>query len=162
MAKRNTAKTARSSGIANPPRQRSMVWLQGLLCGAMVTLATPTALLLGVLLGPALLALVLDRQAGRPTARSIALCSMAASIEPLRSLWMADHSMATALALLGNLEIIGAAWSAAAGGWLLAEVMPIAVRAMLETTSRARAAHLRAARTRLMEEWRLDPNSADQ
>src|SRR5690349_1624154 len=35
-----------------PRRQRSFVWLQGLLCGALATLATPTALLLGVLLAP--------------------------------------------------------------------------------------------------------------
>ena len=69
------------------PRQHSLIWLQGLLCGAMVTLATPTALLLGVLLGPALLAIVLDREPGRPRARSIALCSMAAAVDPLRTLW---------------------------------------------------------------------------
>ena len=59
-----------------PRRQRSFVWLQGLLCGALATLATPTALLLGVLLAPALLAIALDQDAGRPRARSIALFSM--------------------------------------------------------------------------------------
>ncbi len=95
----------------------------------MATLATPTALLLGVLLGPALLAIALDHEPGRPRARSIALCSMAAAVEPLRTLWTAGHSMATASALLGNLQIVGTAWSAAAAGWLLAEVTPIAVRA---------------------------------
>ncbi len=94
MAKRSTGKTVSGGGTATKPRQHSLVWLQGLLCGAMVTLATPTALLLGVLLGPALLALMLDRQPGRPKARSIALCSMAASIDPLRTLWMTGHSMA--------------------------------------------------------------------
>src|ERR1041384_3722306 len=47
-----------------PPRQRSFVWLQGLLCGALATLATPTALLLGVLLAPAFLAIALDQAAG--------------------------------------------------------------------------------------------------
>ena len=155
MAKRSTGKTVSGGGTATKPRQHSLVWLQGLLCGAMVTLATPTALLLGVLLGPALLALMLDRQPGRPKARSIALCSMAASIDPLRTLWMTDHSMATAVALLGNPRFVGAAWSAAAGGWLLAEVMPIAVRATLEALSLSRAARLRAERARLMEEWGL-------
>lgn len=155
MAKRSTGKTVSGGGTATKPRQHSLVWLQGLLCGAMVTLATPTALLLGVLLGPALLALMLDRQPGRPKARSIALCSMAASIDPLRTLWITDHSMGTAMALLGNPRFVGAAWSAAAGGWLLAEVMPIAVRATLEALSLSRAARLRAERARLMEEWGL-------
>lgn len=68
-----------------PRRQRSFVWLQGLLCGALATLATPTALLLGVLLAPALLAIALDQDPGRPRARSIALFSMAASVGPLRT-----------------------------------------------------------------------------
>ena len=82
MAKR---KAANKPATDAKPRQRSMIWLQGLLCGAMVTLATPTALLLGVLLGPALLAIALDHEPGRPRARSIALWSMAAAVIPLRS-----------------------------------------------------------------------------
>src|ERR1700723_979288 len=105
MAKSNAAKVASGGGGSAPPRQHSMVWLQGLLCGALVTLAPSTALLLGVLLGPALLAMVLDRQPGRPRARSIALCSVAASIDPLRILWVAGHGMATATALLGDLRV---------------------------------------------------------
>jgi hypothetical protein len=157
MAKRSVGKTITGAGSVAQPRQHSMVWLQGLLCGAMVTLATPTALLLGVLLGPVVLALVLDRQPGRPRARSIALCGMAASVDPLRTLWMTDHSMATATALLGHLQIVGAAWIAAAAGWLLAEVMPIAVRVALEALSISRAARLRTLRARLVEEWGLDP-----
>ena len=159
MAKR---KAANKPGTAPKPRQHSMIWLQGLLCGAMVTLATPTALLLGVLLGPALLAIALDREPGRPRARSIALCSMAAAVNPLRTLWTAGHSIATATALLGDFQILATAWSAAAGGWLLAEAMPIAVRAALEALSIARAARLRAERVRLVEAWGLEPPAADQ
>jgi hypothetical protein len=162
MAKRNPAKAANNAIAAPQPKQHSLVWLQGLLCGAVVTLATPTALLLGVLLGPALLALLCDRQPGRPKARSIALCSMAASIDPLRTLWVAGHSMSAAMALLGNTQIIVVAWSAAATGWLLAEIIPVAVRAALEALSISRAARLRAARAALIEEWGLDPVSNDQ
>ena len=47
-------------------RQHSMVWLQGLTCGAVVTLAPGVAVLLGLLLGPGLLALLLDREPGTP------------------------------------------------------------------------------------------------
>lgn len=154
MAKGSAAKVESGGGGGVPPRQHSMVWMQGLLCGALVTLAPPTALLLGVLLGPALLAMVLDGQPGRPRARSIALCSMAASIGPLLILWT-GQGMATATALLADLRVTGAAWSAAAGGWLLAEVMPIAVRATLEALSMSRASQLRMARARLVEEWNL-------
>jgi hypothetical protein len=128
----------------------------------MATLATPTALLLGVLLAPALLAVVLDHQPGRPRARSIALCSMAAAVDPLRTLWTTGHTIATATALLGNLRIVGMAWSAAAAGWLLAEITPIAVRAALEGLGIARAARLRAERAKLVEIWGLETLPGDQ
>ena len=137
-------------------RQHSLVWLQGLACGALVTLATPTATLLGILLAPALLAVMFDHEPGRPRARSIGLCNMVAAVEPLHILWTTGHSMATATALLGNPQLIGKAWSAAAAGWLLAEVLPIGVRAILETLSIARTNKLRAERARLVEAWGLE------
>ena len=160
MAKRSGSK---KSAVAAPPRQHSLIWLQGLLCGAMATLATPTAVLLGVLLGPAMLALLFDGEPGRPRARSIALCSMAAAIDPLRTLWLAGHNLTTASALLGNFRVIATAWTAAAAGWLLAELTPLAVRAVLETLAITRTARLQADRDRLVEDWGLDtPAEADQ
>jgi len=158
MAKHKAAPTP---GTKPQPRQHSLVWLQGLLCGAMATLATPTALLMGVLLGPALLAILLDHEPGRPRARSIALCSMAASIDPLRTLWTVGHTIATAMALLSNIRVVGLAWSAAAVGWLLAEIIPIGVRATLEGVSVARASRLNAERAKLVETWGLDAPQDD-
>jgi hypothetical protein len=139
-----------------------MIWLQGLLCGALATLATPTALLLAVLLGPALLALLLDRQPGRPKGRSVALCAMAAAVNPLRILWTSGHTIAVATTILTNPRVLGIAWSAAAAGWLLAEIAPIGVRAVQEALLMSRAARLRAARARLVEEWGFEPPSGDQ
>jgi len=130
-----------------------VIWLQGLLCGALATLATPTAVLLAVLLAPALAALAMDRVPGRPVARSVALCSLAGCVAPVRTLWAAGHTLSTAAALLAYLQPIGIAWTAGAFGWLLAELSPIAVRAVLEALGRARAAKLRAVRTRLVDEW---------
>jgi hypothetical protein len=57
---------------------------------------------------------------------------------------------------LGNLHVLGTAWAAAAAGWLLAEMAPVAVRATLEALSISRAARLRALRTQLADEWRFD------
>jgi hypothetical protein len=105
-----------AKGASQPRRQRSLVWLQGLLCGALATLATPTALLLGVLMAPALLAIALDQEMGRPRARSIALFNMAASVWPLRTLWISGHNLATATTLLGNLQVVGTACSARGAG----------------------------------------------
>jgi len=137
-------------------RRHSFVWLQGLACGAVVTLAPATALLLAVLLGPAGLALALDRQPGRPVARAVLLCSAAACVEPVRALWAAGHTTQASLALLGDLAMVGTVWSAAAAGWLLVELAPIAARVALEAHSRARAARLRTARAKLAAEWGAD------
>ena len=138
-----------------PSRPHSMVWLQGLTCGAIVTLAPSIALLLGVLLGPGLLAFVFDRDPGRPVARSVLLCGLAACLQPLRSLW-ADQSVDAALGLLGDVQTLGTAWSAAAAGWLLAELVPVGARLVLDALAQARAARLRAERAKLVENWGFD------
>lgn len=151
MAKRSKAKSD-----AGQPRQHSLVWVQGLLCGALVTLATPTALLLGVLLGPAMIAVVLDSEPGRPTGRSVALFSMAASVAPLKALWTTGHTMRGALNLVGSLDLVATAWSAAAAGWLMAQILPIAMRTVLEALGTARSARLRAERAKLVADWGLD------
>lgn len=138
---------------AGTERRHSFVWLQGLACGAVVTLVPASALLLAVLLGPAGLALLLDRDPGRPTARTVLLCSGAACVEPVRALWSAGHTTDAALALLGDIGVIGTAWSAAAAGWLLVELAPVAARIALEAQARARTSRLRAARAKLAAEW---------
>lgn len=142
--------------VAGAERRHSFVWLQGLACGAVVTLAPATALLLAVLLGPGGVALMLDRQPGRPTARAVLLFSAAAAVEPVRALWAAGHTAQAAWALLGDLGTIGTAWSAAAAGWLLVELAPVAARVVLEARSRATNARLRATRARLADEWGFD------
>jgi hypothetical protein len=135
---------------------RHSLWLQGLVCGAMATLAAPTALLLAVLLGPALLALLFDREPGRPRVRGIALFCMAGAIAPLRALWSNGHSLAVTGALLSDPAVVATAWSAAALGWLLAEGTPLIVRAVLEAMSLTRTTRLQAERSRLIEAWGLE------
>jgi hypothetical protein len=137
----------------------SLMWLQGLACGAMVALVPALALLLGVLLIPGLVALVLDRQPGRPVARCVLLCGAAGCITPVMALWNAGQGMDVSLAILGQLSTLGTAWSGAAGGWLMAELLPVVVRVVLEAGSLTKAAQLKAARARLAEEWGTDsPN----
>jgi hypothetical protein len=79
----------------------------------------------------------------------------------LRTLWTVGHTIATATALLSNVRVVGIAWSAAAAGWLLAEIIPIGVRAALEGVSVARASRLNAERAKLVETWGLDAPQDD-
>ncbi len=150
-----------NTGPAKPLREadgsRSLIWLQGLLCGAVVTLATSYALLIGVMLAPAAIAYRLDRQHGRPVARAVMVFALAGSIQPLHELWRGGSGMAMALGLLGDVRTWLPAWAASGGGWLLAELAPIFVRIILDIAARSRAARLRAQRTRLEQEWGIPP-----
>lgn len=137
-------------------RQRSLVWLQGLACGAVVALAPGLALLGGVLLAPGLVALVLDREPARPLARCVLLMGLATCVPPLRLIWPQPQSVSTALALAGDMRVLGTAWSAAAAGWLLAELAPLGTRLVLEAMARSRIARLRAERAALVESWGED------
>jgi len=142
--------------MARTPRRHSMVWLQGLGCGAVVALVPAMALLLGVLLLPGVLAVLYDRQGGRPVARTVLLCGTAATVVPVLALWGAGDNMDACLVLLSDLRVVGTAWSAAAAGWILAELAPVAALVVLEAITQTRAARLRAARQRLVAEWGFD------
>ena len=136
---------------------RSLIWVQGLLCGGLVALATPTALLVGVLFLPALIAGAMDRLPGKPIARSIALFGFCGVVGPVLGLWSAGHTLAAAAMLATDLDNLMIAWGMAAAGWLLAELAPVVVRAVLEALSLSRAARLRAERARYEAEWGFAP-----
>jgi hypothetical protein len=74
-------------------------------------------------------------------------------------LWAGGHGMAASVALATDADVVGTAWAAAAAGWLLAELAPVAVRVMLEALSLRQAARLRAIRTELAAEWGLDSDN---
>jgi hypothetical protein len=138
-------------------RRGSGLWVQGLLCGAVVTLATPTALLAGVLLLPALIVHLLDDGEGRPTLRAVLLFGLAASLRPLLALWSGGHTLQTSLALLSDIATPAVAWSAQGGAWLLTQLIPLLMRLALEAQSRVEVARLRAERAQLAASWGLPP-----
>jgi hypothetical protein len=138
-----------------------MLWLQGLLCGVLAALATPTALVLGVLLGPGLLALLLDRAPGRPAARAMLLFGLSATVFPLMALWKAGHTMEAASLLVCDPGTLALAWSAAGAGWLLVQLVPHVVRLALESVAIARARRVRALRARCAEEWGFPEREPD-
>ena len=153
MAKRHAV----PANGSRAPSSNAAFWIEGLLCGVFAAMVPTVALLFAVLLGPALGALAFDRQQGKPIARSVLLCSLAASIQPVRTLWGAGNGLGASMALVSDLNVVGTAWAAAAAGWLLAELAPFAARAALEAAALSHAAKLRAARARLVEDWGMEP-----
>jgi hypothetical protein len=135
---------------------RSVVWMSGLACGVLATMTPGIAIVAAGLLAPGIVALRLDRDPGRPMARTVLTCGLAACVQPVITLWNTGQSFATAIAIVTDPGTIGFAWSAAAGGWLLTQITPLAVRAALEAGALSRATRLRAARSRIAEAWGLD------
>jgi hypothetical protein len=112
------------ASVRTERRTSSLIWLQGLLCGALVTLATPVALLLGVLLAPAVGVAMLDGLPGKPRSRTAFLFAAAWCVAPVRMLWGNGGDLAMAGRLVTDPAVVGQAWLAAGGGWLLAVMAP--------------------------------------
>jgi hypothetical protein len=132
---------------------RSLLWLQGLLCGLGAAFATPTAVLGSVLLAPGLAMLMAERTPGRPMSRTMLLFGAAASVGPVQSLWSGGHTVALALSEVSDIAGVGLAWAAAAVGWLLIELAPVVVRLALEASARAETKRLQAELATLEAEW---------
>ncbi len=148
------AKAARQGGGG------SLVWLQGLACGAMAALAPASAGQLAALLAPAIAALFLDRNSGKPIARAMLLFGLAASVEPVRLAWVAGRG--GGFERLMDPDALLPAWLAAAAGWLLAQAVPVVVGVVIDAGKRTRASALQEARATLVAAWGLEEEPADQ
>ncbi|HJS88177.1 MAG TPA: hypothetical protein VJ779_22225 [Acetobacteraceae bacterium] len=138
----------------------SLIWVQGLACGAVLTFAPAMAVLLVMLFWPVVVAFVKDGEPGRPSARSVALCTGAAAVSPIRAAWLAGFDLDVVFALATDWHTLATAWCAAAAGWLLAGLAPFAARAGLDALAKRRTARLRAERSQLLALWEWE-NSAD-
>jgi hypothetical protein len=141
---------------------RSVIWLSGLACGVLAAIAPGIATVAAGLLAPGVIALRLDREPGRPVARTVLTFGLAGCVHPMITLWNTGQSFETAIAIVTDTPTIGLAWSAAAAGWLLTQIAPLAVRAALEAVALARSTRLRAARSRLADAWGLDEASNEE
>ena len=134
-------------------RRGASVWFQGLACGALATLATPTALLAGMLLIPSFVVATLDRGAGKPVARAVLLCGLAASALPMADLWAGGYGMGQGVALATDPRVLAVAWAAQAAGWLMAALAPVLVRVLLDAHAGGEMARLRRERAALEADW---------
>lgn len=141
-------------------RRGSGRWLQGLACGALLTLATPTALMAGVLLLPAIVVYLTDDGEGRATMRGVLLFGLAGSLRPMLALWTGGHTVGVSLSLLSDTAVPALAWSAQGAGWLLAQAIPLLVRVTLEAQANVEIARIRAERAKLAEAWGLTDDAS--
>jgi hypothetical protein len=154
MARTAPAKGGKAPKAAAGKSGGSLMWLQGLVCGAVLAFATPVAVLTSVLLAPALMASVMDVQPGRPVAG--ALAGAAFTVGPLWHLILNGRTMPVALDLLADPAVIGPAWLAGACGWALCELLPVLLRGVADMQAAARTATLKAEEKALREAWDLE------
>ena len=132
------------------------LWLQGLLCGALLAFAAPVALLAAVLLAPAWIAAMLDGGPGRRLLHPVLLAGLALSVQPLWQLWQSGSGFGGALDSLAQPRVVLPAWLAGACGWAISELLPGLLRVVFRRRAAASNAALRAELKRLTEIWELD------
>ncbi len=146
---------AASAHAGKPARRGSLLWVQGLACGALLTFAAPTCLVLGVLLAPALASVLGERDAGPGTPRAVALCCGASAVVPVWRLWMEGDQMARALETLSDPLTLVVAWGTGACAWAACQVLPVVIRSVWDLQVAARGRTLQAELTECRAEWDL-------
>ena len=145
----------------NPGRRGSALWIQGLACGAALTFAAPTVLLLGVLLAPALVCLLVQ-PGDRGLLRAVAVACTASSLSPVWHLWLAGDRLDHALASLSDPFVLLLAWGAGASAWALCQVIPVVLRGSWDMQNAARMRAMETELKSLHEQWLIDDLSEPQ
>jgi hypothetical protein len=140
----------------NARATRGFTWWQGLICGALLTFAPGMALLLVVLLAPALATLAVDTEEERGMTRSVVLACGAASLSPAWHLWSAGNGIGAAFVLLSDPMTLALAWGSGASAWALCQVVPALVESVWKTREALRAHAIEKAMAKLREEWHLE------
>ena len=151
-----------ASGQAAVPRRASAMWVQGLACGALITFATPTALLLGVLFAPAIIYALASPGCARNVLRAIASGCAAAALGPLWHMWMNGGRTGELLVILYDPATLCLAWGSGATAWALCEVLPVILRAAWDAHEAKKSAAIRAELDELTHEWGLTASNAQQ
>jgi hypothetical protein len=132
------------------------MWLQGLGCGALLAFAPAQAILLTVLLAPALASFAADLDKGRGSTRSVAIACAAGALAPCWHLWLGGNRVEVMFLLLSDPLTVVLAWGGGACAWALCQVVPAVVQSMWAVRETMRAHRIQAEMKQLREEWHLD------
>ena len=141
---------------AKPKGGGSLLWLLGVLCGAVLAFATPTAVLAGVLLAPAILTAVFDAQPKRPVTRVVLVSAAGFTFGPIWHLNVAGATMTAALEMAFDPAVLCPAWLAGACGWAVCEFLPLVLRMTADRQAAAKIGQLQEEAKALREEWDLE------
>lgn len=105
---------------------------------------------------PCALVLVLEKTPGRPAARAVALCGLAAIWPSLELAWQVGLAHVDSAGMGLDTQRLATAWLAQGAGWLTAEGLAIATAITTERQVAGVVARLEKRRAELLAEWRND------
>lgn len=129
--------------------------------GGLIALSPDIALPLTVLLLPALLAFIMDRSPGCGLARAIVMFQAAACVHPVVDAWYRCTGIDGCMTFLAEWPTVLRVWLAAAGAWVLAQLLPLGLKIMDDYRLQRRRVVLVAKREALVAEWGLDEDPAE-
>ena len=143
----------RSATTVGPKPARPWTWLQGIVCGAVVAIAPGTAVLLAVLLAPALGILATSRPKHDAPVRAMLLAGAASAFMPLRLLWDQGGTLTAALDVLTDPSRPLLSWVACGLAWLGCHVLEAIMRFVDQMRTSASDKALSHERATLLREW---------
>src|SRR5258708_6009889 len=128
----------------------------GLACGGAIAIAPDIAAAGMVLQIPGTLALLLDPSPGRAIGKTMLLCQAAASIRPIVLIWFQCDGLRACVAMATERRTVLTVLLAAAGGFVLAQALPLALKVLDDARIKLRCEYLTVERQKLVAEWELD------
>ncbi len=141
---------------APAPAKGSRMWLQGLVCGALLAFAPAMALLLAVLMAPAMASMAADLEKSRGTTRSVTIACAAGALAPAWHLWLAHDEIGATLVLLSDPLNLLLAWGGGASAWALCQVVPALLQSVWSVRETVRSHKIQAEMKQIREEWHLE------
>ncbi|MDX1483593.1 MAG: hypothetical protein R3229_03835 [Alphaproteobacteria bacterium] len=131
-----------------------MVTLGAIAAGLIFALPTMLVLAVGIL--PTVVAAVVDLHAKKYAAWSVGFLNCAGLMPYLGNLWVNDHTVAGALAVLTDLTAWLVVYGAAAVGWAVYLGMPTIGAVILDLQNQSHIRKLRSERRKIVDEWGQD------
>jgi len=128
----------------------------GLACGGAIAVAPDIATAIMVLQIPGAAALLLDPSPGRGIGKTMLLCQGAATVHPIVTIWYQCDQIRACVALAPQRTTMLTIILAAAGGFVLAQALPLVLKLLDDARLRIRCERLVMERQQLVGEWELD------
>lgn len=120
---------------------------------ALVPFSLPTVVLVFFTMLPTLVAWIIEKGPNRYAFLCVGGLNFAGVFPYLFSLWFGVHTLDESFRMVTDPVMLSVAYGCAGIGWGLYGMMPPLVASYLASSSQRRIANLKAAQTKLVEEW---------